>query len=488
VAVAVQPEQAGGLSRRQIREARCSPQHFISLCMIQDGNGGPAIPFKLWDFQREVIHEIRTHPRLIFLKARQLGLSWLTLAYILWLCSCNEGQTALILNQGQRESEELLERIKFMLRRLPPELKPRLVKETTEQILFANGSRIYSLTAKSNTGSGMTAQFVMIDEMAKIEGIQQILVSVLPTLSAGGKLVEISTAQGYHNPFAKEWHRAVDGESQFWPCFIPWWEHPERDDAWYQTKREELATERDLLQEYPGVEKDAFQIPGETVFGDDFDRKRHVTQAMPAPDSQWPKHRGIDFGRHHSVHLWLEVQANRNVLVFAELHAVKRITMTMMEEVMVMDAELGVETSKAPAGCDPAGKAENSNAFESDHYTVERFGIPVVWEQTERPPRIQQIKQLLQEDRLKIHGSCKYLIEALEQAQWERAAKPTGSQSKDPAFKEFYQKDGVLDHPLDALSYALITIFPVTGPPAAARTTAPRGGGRKPTYSTSEYG
>lgn len=487
MATAVKPHPKR-LTRLEITAAQLLPAHFIPHCWIQDGKGGPAIPFKLWDFQREAIQEIETHDRIIFLKARQLGLSWLTLAYILWLCTCNTGQTALIINQGEKESEELLERIKFMVRRLPPELKPRLLKDNNTQIQFANGSRIFSLTAKANTGSGLTAQFVMIDEMAKIDGIARILVSLIPTMSAGGRLVEISTAQGYHNPFANEWRRAVDGESRFWPCFIPWWEHPERDQAWYQTKREELATERDLLQEYPGTERDAFQVPGETVFGDDFDRKRHVTQAMPDPNSQWPKHRGIDFGRHHGIHLWLEIQGKRNVLVFAELHAVKRTTMSMMEEVVVMDKQLGIKTRETPAGCDPAGKAETSNAFESDHFIVERFGIPVVWEQTKVAPRIQQIKELLQEDRLKIHASCKFLIEALEQAQWAKAAKPIGSQSKDPAFKEVYDKDHVYDHPLDALSYALVTVFPLTGTPAATKTTRPVGGARKNRYSDSDYG
>jgi hypothetical protein len=492
VAVATRPRKARRvpMSPARVMAAKLSPQHFLGHCMIQDGDGGPAIPFRLWGFQADVIRDIETHARLIFLKARQLGLSWLTLAYILWLCSCNEGQTALILNRGLRESEELLERIKFMIKRLPPELRPQIVKENNEQIQFANGSRIFSLTATEYAGSGITAQFVMVDEWAKIKGIAKILVSLLPTLSAGGKMVGISTAVGYHNAFAKEWRRAIDGKSRFFPVYIPWHAHPGRDEAWYQEKREELATERDLLQEYPGDDwRDAFQLPGESVFRDEFDRKRHVTQTMPDPKSQWPKHRGIDFGFHHAIHLWAEIQGKRNVLVFAELHAEKETTVTMMQQVVARDAELGVKTGEAPAGCDPAGKAQMSNATESEHYTVERFGIPVVWEQVAPKDRVQQIKQLLKENRLLIHSSCDFLIEALEQAQWAKAPAPSGSQSSEPAFKESYEKDHVYEHPLDTLGYLLITVFPVMGSPAAARTTAPRGGGRRnQAYSSSEYG
>ena len=476
------------LTRLEIAGATLLPERFLAYCKIHDSKGGIPVPFLLWPTQKVALRDIETNDRVIVLKARQLGLSWLTLAYILWLTTCNEGQTALILNRGLRESVELLERIKFMIKRLPPELRPQVVKESHEQIQLANGGRIYSLTAGEYTGSGITAQFVMIDEWAKIKGVAKILVSLLPTLSAGGKLVGISTAVGYHNTFAKEWRRACDGKSRFFPVYLPWHADPDRDDAWYQDKRDELATERDLLQEYPGDDwRDAFQLPGESVFRDEFDRKHHVTQQMPDPKSQWPKHRGIDFGFHHAIHLWAEIQGKRNVLVFAELHAEKETTVTMMQQVVARDAELGVKTGEAPAGCDPAGKAQMSVATESDHYTVERFGIPVVWEQVAPKDRVQQIKQLLKENRLVIHSSCEFLIEALEQAQWAKAPAPQGSQSSEPTFKETYSKDGWYEHPLDTLGYLLITVFPVTGTPAAAKTTAPRGGGRKPYYGKSEY-
>jgi hypothetical protein len=477
------------LTAKAVKLAKLLPEHFIPHCKIQQGEGGPPIPFNLWDFQVDALHEIERQSRIIFLKARQLGLSWLTLAYMLWLVSCNEGQTCLILNRGLRESIELLDRVRFMHKRLPLELRPILVKDVVDHLEFANGSRIYSLPATEFAGTGITAQLVMIDEWAKIRGISKILTSLLPTLSAGGKLIGISTANGFHNAFAAEWRKAISGLSRFFPLFIPWDAHPERDEAWYEEKREEMPTERELHQEYPSEWLDAFQLPGESVFRDEFDRARHVVDIERDPKANWPQVRGIDFGYHHGIHLWAQVEAKRHVYVYAELHAERMTTQAMMEQVVVRDLELGVKTEEAPAGCDPAGKAQTSVATESDHFTVERFGVHVNAAEVAPRDRVTLIKQLLKEDRLHIHVGCDFLTEALEQAQWAKGAPPMGS-TADPILKETYEKDGYYEHPLDTLGYLLVNVFPVRGKPAGAKTERkpakrPRKGSR---YSNSEFG
>lgn len=477
------------LTHRELAKARLLPEHFLPHCQIEDGEGGPPIPFELWDFQRDALHDIEDHDRIIFLKARQLGLSWLSLAYMLWVTSCNEGMTALILNRGLREAVELLDRVRFMWKRLPHELRPLKTKDVVDKLEFANGGKIWSLPATEYAGSGATAQLVLVDEWAKIRGIKKIMTSLLPTLSAGGKLIGVSTAVGFHNPYAEEWRRAISGKSRYFPVFIPWDAHPDRDQAWYDAKREEMPTERDLLQEYPAEWLDAFQLPGASVFREEFDRARHVVSATRDPNAKWPQVRGIDFGYHHGIVQWASIEQRRHVFVYAELHAEKTTTRSMMEVAVQMDVELGVTTSEAPAGCDPAGKAQTSVATESDHFTVESFGVRVLAEVVAPKDRVTLIKQLLKEDRLHIHKSCEFLIEALEQAQWAKGGPPMGSTGSEPILKETYEKDGYYEHPLDTLGYLLINQFGVGGAPAGAKTSKPKGsspGGSK--YSKSEFG
>jgi hypothetical protein len=155
--------------------------------MLLPAEGGKPQPFRLWDFQREVLDDIEEQQRLIFLKARQLGLSWLVLAYALWFASCNHGRNVLIINRGLREAKDLLRRVKFMYQRLPAELRPRTGTYSTEEIEFVDlDSRITSVPSTEDAGTGYTAQLVIVDEWGKIPRAEAIFNSLLPTLSALG--------------------------------------------------------------------------------------------------------------------------------------------------------------------------------------------------------------------------------------------------------------------------------------------------------------
>lgn len=473
--------------------ARLSPAIFIDEhCWLRPPEGGAPERFRLWDFQYEVLDTIEEETRLIILKARQLGLSWLVLAYALWLCTFNHGQTVLIVNRNLDEAKRLLKRVRFMWERLPAELREPLSVDSTRELEFARmDSRVISLPATEDTGSGESATLVIVDEWAKISRASGILTAILPTLSAAGTtLVGISTAKGYHNHFARSWKRAVDGRSDFEPVFIPSSCHPDRDERWHERKRREFDTEREFLQEYPETDKDAFQLPGDAVFAE-FDRGKHTLLNARVPKSQWPVWRGIDFGYHHSPVYWLEVQSKRHVHVFDELDGQKLTTEELAGEILERDRALGVKTGKVPAGVDPAGKARTSQSgTESDHAVLKAAGIRVEFHEPSIPSdRVKLIKRLLRQGRLTIDPErCPFLIEALEQAEWE-LAKVSGADGVVETFpKETYRKDGYYEHPLDALGYALIRIFPPKGRPAVGRGGKPTAAAALSGYGGREFG
>ena len=45
-----------------------------------------SVKFRLWDSQRKALAVLHESRRVVILKARQLGLTWLVLAYALWMC------------------------------------------------------------------------------------------------------------------------------------------------------------------------------------------------------------------------------------------------------------------------------------------------------------------------------------------------------------------------------------------------------------------
>jgi hypothetical protein len=478
VAAALVPASAEGASvstdPRLVHPARFDPLYFIKLfCWIRPAEGGVPIQFNLWPFQEEVLTDLQTQRRIVILKARQLGLSWLVLAYVLWLAMFNHGQTILIVNRNLDEAKKLLARVRFMWERIPDWLRLPLAVDNAQELAFAGmDSRIISLPATEDTGSGETATFVLVDEGAKIPGAEPIMTALLPTLSAERTtLAVISTAKGYHNYFANLWKRALPGSQEpndFWPIFIPNSAHPDRDAAWEEQTRRTFPTVRAYLQEYPERWQDAFQQPGEAVF-DEFDRMVHVTSEGAEATGQWPKRSAWDFGYHFSPVYLLEVRGERHVHVFDEIDGREMTTEQLAVEVANRLTEWRLRPQDVPAGVDPAGVAQTSTSTESDHAMLRRHGFLVPEEPVRVAPkdRVDLIKQMLRDNRLTINGErCPYLLESLEQAQWARKRAPSGEMYR----TETYEKDGYYEHPLDSLGYGLINTFPPRGRPAAAAT------------------
>ena len=478
---------------RLIHAARLDPFFFIDrFVWLEPAAGGPPERFRVWHFQRDVLHDIEEHSNLVVLKARQLGLSWLALAYGLWLTTQREGMTMLILNRNLGSAIDLLERIRFMHKHLPRELQQRIIQDTNDQkmpqLVFGNGSKVVSLPSGEDTGSGLTAQYILADEVAKWKWAEETFTAILPIVSgAGTTLVAISTMKGLQTYFARLWKESLPGAADpngYWPIFIPSSAHPDRDDAWLAAEAKKYPDLRRFKREHPETWQDAFQLTDEATFSE-FDRSEHHAEWVREP--QWPVWRGVDFGYHFSPAYWIEIQADRVAHVFGELDVRESTTEQLAQAIVARDQEYDLEPGSVPAGVDPAGKARTSQSgTETDHVTLIRAGVGNLRMIDKSVPsdRVDLIKMLLRDGRLLIDcARCPRLAEALESAQWERKRGPDGQMIRG----ESYAKDGLHEHYLDALGYALVNIWPPSGPLSvtAGGTPAPY---RTRRYSTSEFG
>jgi hypothetical protein len=408
----------------------------------------------------------------IILKARQLGLSWLALAYGLWLTNCNRGRTVLILNRNLEAAQELLARVKYIHDRLPPWLQAAATTDNTRVLEFGEmDSRIISLPTTEHSGSGMTSSLIILDEWAKLRWTEQLWASIEPTLSAGGQLIGIATAQGYHGQFARMWRDAVDGVNELHATFLPWMAHPDRTQEWYaqQVKNYRAVSRKDggirlLKREYPETPQEAFSTSGLEVFGDEWDRESMVIGGEQVPDGceVWPVWRGIDFGFHFSPCLWIRVEQKRTAVVFAELDAQEMTTTELAQGILAVERRLHLPTSKIRSGVDPAGRARTSVGV-PDMQILANAGIKSQYKIVTPADRVMLMKTLLREGRLFFHHSCSMVIEAMERALWETVSK------NDDQPKETYAKDGLYDHYLDGLSYGLVVIFPPKGAKAIGK-------------------
>src|SRR5262249_47211753 len=108
-------------------QCRRSFVHFADrYCRVLSETAGPAadwVPFRLWPAQPGAARQFQERRLLVVLKARQLGLTWLALAFGLWHVLLHPVATVLLFSRRDDEATDLLARLKGMHQRLPPWLK-----------------------------------------------------------------------------------------------------------------------------------------------------------------------------------------------------------------------------------------------------------------------------------------------------------------------------------------------------------------------------
>lgn len=249
---------------------------FIPRLTIEEPSGVGSetkiLPFNPWPAQLDVLPTIEHDRRVIFLKARQLGITWLILAYVLWRMIHEPGTVVIVFSQGDDESKELIERIRGMYTRYTGP-KPTIKRGRDNMSMFglANGSRVRSKAVTERSGRSFTGSIIIFDEYDfYLHGLNsKVFAAAKPAVDAGNaQLFIISTANGEDGDLKAKWDASVKGELGFTPVFLPWHARPDRDKAWYDRTAHETDNFNDHMREYPATPDEAFTPRTEERFVD----------------------------------------------------------------------------------------------------------------------------------------------------------------------------------------------------------------------------
>ncbi len=231
-----------------------------SYCWLFDATQRAWLRFRLWEAQEWTVDDFGEHRLHIILKARQLGLSWLCIAYALWMMLFRVGSVVLLFSRRDDEATELLERLRGMHARLPDWMQATVVTDNAHEFALANGSRALSFATTKHSARSFTASLVIIDEADFIRWLSQLLTAAKPTIDAGGQLILLSTIdkENYGSEFKQLYQAAEQGLNNYHATFLPWHSRPGRDIAWYEAQREDYG-EDDLKQEYPATPQEALE-------------------------------------------------------------------------------------------------------------------------------------------------------------------------------------------------------------------------------------
>lgn len=246
-------------SREEIARFRRLARSFwtfatSSLFTFDEGEKDPARrlrkPFPRYDYLRRLVKAFDEHRFVIVLKPRQMLVSWLAIAFAIWIVLFRKGKRVLVVSKRQEDAYHLKERADALLANLPPVVASRIlriIESNKSTIALSGGSSIHFLPATKSIGRTFTASLVIFDEAAFHPWAEEIYTSILPTLAGGGKLLILSTPNGVGGLFHTLWMNAE--ERGFYRVELNWREHPERDDDWYRETTAPLSTRR-IAQEY----------------------------------------------------------------------------------------------------------------------------------------------------------------------------------------------------------------------------------------------
>jgi hypothetical protein len=225
--------------RQEFVRCVADPVHFMrKYCYIQHPQRG-RILFNLYPFQEKVLTHFQNNPYSIVLKSRQLGISTLGAGYALWLMLFHKDKNVLTLATTQATARNLVSKVQFMYENLPSWLTVPSVEDNKLSLRLTNGSKIQAKSSNSDSARSEAVSLLLIDEAAFIDNIGETWASAQQTLATGGGAIVLSTPYGTGNWFHQTWVRAESRENDFLPIKLPWYVHPERDQAW-RTRQDDL--------------------------------------------------------------------------------------------------------------------------------------------------------------------------------------------------------------------------------------------------------
>lgn len=252
-------------------------------------------------------------PRILILKARQLGLSTITEGIMFQDSATRKLVQTLIVAHRDDSTTKLFRMNKLFFDYLPRQLQPMCKHSNAKELVFENPTRdpaekrrrpglmssIRCVTANDGMGRSETLNNVHLSEFAFwkgnkneiLDGVMQAVPAELNTL-----VVIESTANGY-NEFKDLWDGAVAGTNGWVPLFIAWFHEPKyrmevtEGTVWEDEERslmeayhldpEQMAwrrwciavnchgDKRKFQQEYPSTPEEAFLFSGTPFFNNE---------------------------------------------------------------------------------------------------------------------------------------------------------------------------------------------------------------------------
>ena len=225
-------------TKEQIQEyQKCmdDPVYFIQEHMKIVSLDEGLVPFKMYDFQQNMVKTFHDNRFTICKLPRQSGKSTTIIAYLLHYVLFNPNVNVAILANKSSTARDILGRLQLGYENLPKWLQQGVISWNKGSLDLENGSSILAASTSASAIRGGSYNIIFLDEFAYVPTslAEEFFSSVYPTISSGKstKVMIVSTPHGM-NMFYKLWTDAQSKKNDYIPVEVHWSEVPGRDEVW----------------------------------------------------------------------------------------------------------------------------------------------------------------------------------------------------------------------------------------------------------------
>jgi hypothetical protein len=196
-----------------------------------DNTQSKYVPLDLFYDQIRLIEDYDNHEENIALKYRQAGVSTITSAWVskrLVFASKTKPEKILVIANKQDTSIEMANKIRAFVEQWPSWLGVGFSGEKNAQKHFklSNGCEVKAVATSKDALRGYTPTILIFDEAAFIDADDDFWSACMASLSTGGKVIVISTPNGFDPIYYSIYDQALRGMNDFKITEMYWYRDP----------------------------------------------------------------------------------------------------------------------------------------------------------------------------------------------------------------------------------------------------------------------
>lgn len=241
-----------------------TPYALKTYLQTYDNTQKKYVPLELFPDQIELINDYDNYNENITRKYRQAGVSTVTAAWLskkIQTASPDNPERILIIANKRDTAIEMANKIRGFLDQWPEWLNVGFSPDKNSESRFRmnNGSEVKAVATSADALRGFTPTVLVFDEAAYIEAGEDFWAACMASLSTGGKVILISTPNGYDPIYYGVYDQAMRGMNDFKITDLRWFKDPRyaSDLKWlkvddithYMLNREQYNDDEIILEE-----------------------------------------------------------------------------------------------------------------------------------------------------------------------------------------------------------------------------------------------